>query len=311
MECDRFRDDVEALLHGAVRISTVFDDVDLLYGACAPDAVTFFGGESTGVNGVDIVAWEWKLGSQVVSDQPSFSASFFTAGSVTATLTVRDANGQILSGSKTLYFGSPFIHVKDMDRGSMAVTFRTHTSPLIANYTWNFGEGSQSVSGPNLSQVSHQFPALGKYTVRTVQGNDLTKTYELNFDPTPTDVYGTIEHSQVWGPAGSPTASGASSRSRRAFGSRCCPAPWCKAGPTAPTRGGWMYMESWFRRASSLPPSVCTSPPLAICRRPRWEGATKGRLATGKASASTLARSPRLRAPRFATLLREWAARLP
>ncbi|GMV36949.1 MAG: hypothetical protein AMXMBFR61_14570 [Fimbriimonadales bacterium] len=204
VEVERFRADITALLAGAARIVV---DTDA-YQIAAPMSFTLDATDSTGTEGAAVVAWEWSVDGQVVSSEAVVSLDVLSPGPVTVQLRVTDEVGAEFTAGRTIRVSPPPVTVEGVDREGLRATFSTHTSALIANYTWDFGDGTPPVSGADLHEVTHQFPALGQYSVTLVvtpvAGSELTVVRHFSFDPMPTDVVGVVESSQVWGPEGSP-----------------------------------------------------------------------------------------------------------
>ncbi|RYY66665.1 MAG: PKD domain-containing protein, partial [Chitinophagaceae bacterium] len=134
---------------------------------CSPIVVNFQDRSSGGAT-----AWHWDFGNGATSTLQNPSATFFTTGNYTVTLTVT-SNGGAVSNSvtKTAYISvldEPQVNfVADRTTGCSptVVTFQDQsTTPAgssITNWEWDFGD-AQIATGPN---PTHVFRGAGSYTI--------------------------------------------------------------------------------------------------------------------------------------------------
>lgn len=117
-------------------------------------------------------AWHWDFGNGATSTLQNPSATFFSTGTYTITLTVTANNGAVTNSvTKTAYITvleDPQVHfTADRTTGCSpaVVTFQDQsTSPggsSITNWEWDFGD-AQTATGPN---PTHVFRGAGSYTV--------------------------------------------------------------------------------------------------------------------------------------------------
>lgn len=121
-------------------------------------------------------AWRWDFGDGFQSTQQNPSHTYNIAGSFSITLTVRNSNGCISTGSKQFYininsgvkanfsFNTPFFSC----RPPTTIQFvDSSTGVNINNYLWDFGDGNTS----NISNPSHIYTTPGNYTVKLTVAN--------------------------------------------------------------------------------------------------------------------------------------------
>ncbi len=165
----------------------------------------------------DTVTYTWNFGdgSPSVSgiDLASPSHSYASQGDFTATLTVVDDDGSSDVSEVTVSIGNgpPVIaefFAPDSTEGSEAGLSAAATDPGNdpLTYQWDFGDGSDAVSGVDLTEPGHVYLDNGVYTVTLTVTDDagasVTATREstvLNVDPSiaPLDPASGLEGQQV------------------------------------------------------------------------------------------------------------------
>jgi PKD repeat protein len=158
----------------------------------------------------DIVSYDWDFGDGTSSSGTSASVThqFPSDGTYTVTVTVEDVDGDVDSATfdVTVADISPDVNAgpdQIVVEGETAFFSGNATMPcsmdIIQNYTWDFGDGSPTESGPALRDVSHVFVQDGTYIVTltvcdedSCSSDDLTVTVDdtgptADFDYTPAD----------------------------------------------------------------------------------------------------------------------------
>lgn len=140
--------------------------------------VVFNAKASTAGVGRRIVSYEWDFGDRNTAFGETTFYQFGVARTYNVVLTVRDDLGQSSSTSKA-------VSVKDLEAIFTAspsdpttgttVTFNASGSKVaagahIASYSWDFGDGATSSTGPS---ASHAFSSVGTYSVTlTIQDSN-------------------------------------------------------------------------------------------------------------------------------------------
>ena len=122
-----------------------------------------------------IVQWEWDFDGLGSSPEQSPSFAFPDNGTYTVTLTVTDEDGSTDSDTLevTVANAAPTINSLTgdtvVDQGHPASFTASASDPAGAadplTYTWDFGDGSDPVSGVDLRAVDHSYEDFGDYTV--------------------------------------------------------------------------------------------------------------------------------------------------
>jgi PKD repeat protein len=162
---------------------------DWVFSPATPNVgeTVFFNGDPVKpAPGHTIVQSNWSFGDPT-SSTPSAGGlqtthAFLAAGTYTVVLTVTDDAGQkaVLPKTVTIGSGSPTAALVVNKTGGLNVQADGSASTssggtTITNYTFNFGDGTASVSGTN-SIVPHTYALLGSYTVRLTVTDSLGRT---------------------------------------------------------------------------------------------------------------------------------------
>lgn len=141
---------------------------------CVGTEITFVD-NSTVTNG-DIGAWIWDFGDGGMATGRNPRYTYETAGTYTATLTVRTANGcEASTTQQIIVFPQPAVDftATNVCEGGINQFESTTTIPLpgsLGGYVWSFGDGS-TIDGNILAQ--HQYTQAGFYNVTLlVRSND-------------------------------------------------------------------------------------------------------------------------------------------
>ncbi len=126
--------------------------------------------------GADTLTYRWDFGDGDVEEGvnlTSVSHAYTSEDNYTLTLTVTDDDGQATSINRTVSVGGsePVITSLDGDTTGpegqafdfVAQAIDPNGDPII--YTWEFGDGSDDLTGVNLNQVSHTYVDDGTYTL--------------------------------------------------------------------------------------------------------------------------------------------------
>lgn len=154
--------------------------------------VTFDGTSSTDPNsGATITAYSWSFGDGTAASGAVVNHSYASAGRYLVTLTVFDSLGlagsvfQVVNvSSKTLPPVASFTFTPQSPLVNQTVTFDGSSSfdpnpgGLITSYTWTFGDGSPSGSGP---VVTHAYSQQGTYAVSLTVTNNNGLSSTLTF----------------------------------------------------------------------------------------------------------------------------------
>ncbi len=157
--------------------------------------------------GDDILTYTWDFGdgSDPVSGQDltQVSHTYLDVDTYTLTLTVRDEDGGEASVSRTVNVGNDAPTISTLegdvngDEGDTFVFSASASDPGLETlvYTWTFDDGSDPVSGQDLTEVSHVYVDEGVYeltlTVEDPGGLTATASLEVavdNVSPTLGDV---------------------------------------------------------------------------------------------------------------------------
>lgn len=147
---------------------------------CSPLTVKF-NDKSTG----GPVSWSWDFGDGGTSDVQNPNYTYFTGGSFTVTLTVKNSRGNDTK-TQTDYItvsGSPvaqFITDKDSGCIPMNVQFTDASLPgtgTINSWAWNFGDGNTSTA----NAPSNTYAAQGSYNVSLTVSNTAGCTSTINY----------------------------------------------------------------------------------------------------------------------------------
>ena len=158
---------------------------------CEDDEVVFTNTSSTTASGIVFYSWDFDDGSGSTAQNPKHT--FTTPGVYQVTLTIQDSNGDTdsftdlvtISARPTANFS---INAADFCT-STTVTFTNLTTLAVGtidSYTWDFGDGSGTVS---TTDASHSYTTAGTYTVTlTATGNATCTdvvTKNVTIDPRP------------------------------------------------------------------------------------------------------------------------------
>ncbi len=151
-----------------------------------PLVVSFSGGASTTPNsGATISSYTFNFGdgsASVTQSSPTVSYTYTTAGNYTASLVVTDSDGQTSTNSaqQTIQVTAPGTPTSAAPTAGLSASPTSGTSPLvvsfngassttpnsgatISSYTFNFGDGSASVTQSSPT-VSYTYTTAGTYT---------------------------------------------------------------------------------------------------------------------------------------------------
>lgn len=164
---------------GKAQLSADFS-ANILQG-CSPLIVDFTDA-STG----NITSWNWNFGNGNNSIIQNPSATYFTPGFYTVTLTVTDANGNTDTETKSNYiqvFRNPTVNFSANPRTSCipaTIQFSDNTAlgdAPIQSWVWDFGNGVIST----LQNPTYTYNMLGQYTIKLIvtDNNGCTSRYEV------------------------------------------------------------------------------------------------------------------------------------
>ena len=152
------------------------------------------------------IGWLWDFGDPTSgsnsSTLPNPVHTYSNIGNYTVKLIVTDIYGcrDSVSAFNYVLIQKPQIDFSELDSGCVGKIFNYNSfvvSPAdtsIQDYTWDFGDGTPTVSGPN-PDTSHQFITAGKFditlTITTQSGCTATKT------KTKYAIVGTIPDAQI------------------------------------------------------------------------------------------------------------------
>lgn len=119
--------------------------------------------------------WTWGDGSTSETTNASINHSFSNAGPYVVTVTVTDDLGQTASASNTVTIGGAAVAsftfsptnpktTDDVFFNGVASTGGSGAS--ITEWTWDFGDGSNTVTESDATPPGHKFPAARTYVVR-------------------------------------------------------------------------------------------------------------------------------------------------
>jgi PKD repeat protein len=162
---------------------------DWVFSPAAPNVgeTVFFNGDPVKpAPGHTIVQSNWNFGDPTSSTNSAgglqTTHAFLAAGTYTVVLTVTDDASQktVLPKTVTIGSGSPTAALTVSKTGGLTVQADGSASSssggtTITTYTFNFGDGTASVSGTN-SIVPHTYAVLGTYTVRLTVTDSLGRT---------------------------------------------------------------------------------------------------------------------------------------
>ena len=145
----------------------------------APLTVEFNAAASTDTGGaISTYSWNFGDGGTSASASPTASRTYTAAGTYTVTLTVTDNEGATGATTRTVTVNTPNLPptaaFQFLPTGGPAPLFvffdgslSTDPDGAIAGYTWDFGDGTETVGGKT---PAHTFATAGTFTVRlTVQ----------------------------------------------------------------------------------------------------------------------------------------------
>ena len=161
-----------------------------------PLAVAFDASASTDPGG-SIATYAWNFGDGGTSSSNSATASrtYTAAGTYTVTLTVTDNLGATGTTTRTVTVTTPNLpptaSFQFLPTGGPAPLFvffdasqSSDPDGAIANYTWDFGDGTEPVGGKT---PAHTFATAGTYTVRLTvqdsQGTSASTTQSITVTP--------------------------------------------------------------------------------------------------------------------------------
>lgn len=162
---------------------------DWVFSPATPNVgeTVFFNGDPVRpAPGHTIVQSSWNFGDPTSSTNTAgglqTTHAFLAAGTYTVVLTVTDDVGQktVLPKTITIGSGSPTAVMVVSKTGGLNVQADGSASTssggtTITTYTFNFGDGTASISGTN-SIASHTYASLGTYTVRLTVTDSLGRT---------------------------------------------------------------------------------------------------------------------------------------
>ena len=162
----------------------------------APLAVDFNAAASTDTDGsISTYSWNFGDGGTSASGSPTASRTYTTAGTFTVTLTVTDNQGATDSTTRTVTVNTPNLPptaaFQFLPTGGPAPLFvffdgspSTDPDGAIANYSWDFGDGTGVVTGKT---PAHTFATAGTFTVRLTvqdtQGSTASTTQSITVTP--------------------------------------------------------------------------------------------------------------------------------
>lgn len=132
-----------------------------------------------------ITSWHWEFGDGAYSDVQNPSHTYTTAGTYTVSLNITSdtgADNETKVGFITVTESginpvAKFTATPTSGTLPLSVQFVNQSTGTATNYSWNFGDGSTSIS----ANPSHIYTTAGNYTVSlTVTGNGQTSTYTEN-----------------------------------------------------------------------------------------------------------------------------------
>ena len=152
--------------------------------------------------GDDTLTYNWDFGDSNTAVGKDVTHTFADNGNYTITLTVRDDDGALTTSTLDVVVNNvapiitEIIGETEVNEGQEVTYNAIATDPGIdtLTYSWNFGDGSDSVEGQN---VSHTFADNGNYTITlTVTDDDDASTAQTldvivnNVAPTITEIIG-------------------------------------------------------------------------------------------------------------------------
>ena len=150
------------------------------------ETVFFSGISSTAAPGLEIVLWEWDFGDGSFDTGAGQEHVYLTEGTYVVILRVTDSADLVgtTSTTVTIASGGPtadFEFLPMMPTEDLPVTFDAGNSEAgkgrtITGYSWDFGDGNMSSSGP---QTTNTFTDPGTYVVRLTITNDFGETDTL------------------------------------------------------------------------------------------------------------------------------------
>ena len=145
-----------------------------------------------------VTAYDWDFGSggpaPTTTTAPTASASYSTPGGKTVRVTARTANGTSGTATTTVTVNDRPIAVDITQSGSptagSTMTFTATvtsptggTIPASMTFSWDYGNGTETVTGASPKSVNHIYNAPGKFdvtvTVTTPDGRTATKTLKV------------------------------------------------------------------------------------------------------------------------------------
>ena len=173
-----------------VGASTATPKADFVFSPTSPttgQTVYFNASGSAAGAGHTLKTFNWDFGDGHTGTGVQPSHAYSSTGTFTVTLSVADEVGQQATKPETVTVGAltaSFTVSPSSPAHGSSVTFtstsQTTSGHTITSVSWNFGDGTASVSG---SPVTHTFTAAGTYTVTlTVQddaGNSTTTTQSV------------------------------------------------------------------------------------------------------------------------------------
>ena len=157
-------------------VNPTIDTFDGVFSGAEGDTLAF---QATASDpGTDTLTYRWTFGDDLEFtegvDLTSVSHRYDTAGQFTITLTVTDDDGGAVSTNRTVNIGiaAPVIEAFEApDTGieGQTLTFTAQASDPVnqqLTYIWNFGDGTGTQSGVDLTSVEHTFADNGSFFVQ-------------------------------------------------------------------------------------------------------------------------------------------------
>ena len=131
-----------------------------------PDEVTF-SATGSAVNGLADSAFEWTLGDGSTAVGASIEHHYELPGTYQVELQVTLSNGAVEQIVRGIHVAPPAIEASAPDGwDSRKRRFSTISSSAIAEYRWDFGDGSPVVAGADTNTVEHEFASNDERRVR-------------------------------------------------------------------------------------------------------------------------------------------------
>jgi len=161
-------------------------------GGCLGNTTSFI--DNTTISSGNLALWKWNFNNGNASVQQNPTQQYLNAGTYSTTLIVTSNAGCVDSATKNVVIDPlPISNFTAnnvcLNNGTQFNDASTIPSGSIANWNWNFGDGSTD----NSQNPSHIYLTDGNYVATLIVSSTLgcndTSVYSVNVNPTPTALF--------------------------------------------------------------------------------------------------------------------------